>query len=229
MRRSLAITAVQSMGRILGIIGIVLSATLLAIPAAGRAQQIEVPAIPDPVPVTLTASSTALIVSDLTPQNCNALPSCVAALAPVASLLARARQAGVLVAYTTAAGLASSGFEPEVAPLPSEPVFVRPGPAQGTWWGNDLDALLAANGIDTVILVGSQAAGIVLDGAFWASYVDGYTVVAPVDGMPSPSDFRLIYTEFQALNQPSGKQNPTNNPLEPGATTLSRTDLISFR
>jgi len=207
----------------------IVATVLFSGPFQARAQQIDLPTIPDPVPVTLDPRTTALVISDLTPQNCPNSPSCLDAMAPLAGLLARARAAGVFIAHTTGGGgLAAAGFMPEVAPMPGEPVIVRPGPGTGTWWG-EVDDMLAERGIDTVIIVGSQAAGIVLQGAFWASYVKGYTVVAPVDGMPSPSEFRLLYTEFQVLNQPGGRQNPNNNPLEPGSTTLSRTDLISFR
>src|SRR3954454_19566221 len=100
---------------------LLLVAGVILVPASRVAQaQVEIPPIPDPVAVTLNPATTAFILSDLTQQNCPNLPSCVAAMAPLASFLARAREAGVLVLYTATPGLAASGWMPEIAPLPSE-------------------------------------------------------------------------------------------------------------
>ena len=53
-----------------------------------------------------------------------------------------------------------------------------------------------------------------------------YTVVVAVDATAAAQDFEVAIGLYQVLNLLNG--NPTNEPLKPGAVTLSRTDLITF-
>src|SRR4051794_25894151 len=118
MRRIVRSTLFR-LGSLLLLLGTVTMTT--AVPSLA---QVEIPPIPDPVPVTLNADTTALIISDFMQQNCPNTPSCVAAMSPMGTFLERARAAGVLLLYTTGpGGLATSPWMPEVTPLPSEAVF----------------------------------------------------------------------------------------------------------
>jgi hypothetical protein len=54
-----------------------------------------------------------------------------------------------------------------------------------------------------------------------------YTVVIPMDTTSAGSDFETIIGFYNVLN--SGNANLTNQPLEAGSVTLSRTDMISFQ
>ena len=55
----------------------------------------------------------------------------------------------------------------------------------------------------------------------------GYTVVVPVDASLDATDYEMAIGQYQILNQNSA--NATNEPLKTRASTLSRTDLISFK
>ena len=57
--------------------------------------------------------------------------------------------------------------------------------------------------------------------------VRDYTVVIPVDTTSAGSDYETTIGFYNVLN--SGNANLANQPLKPKATTLSRTDLITFQ
>src|SRR5487761_910061 len=63
---------------------------------------LQMPALPDPVRVTLNPATTALLVLDYVEPICNAQPKCKGQMLPaVTPFMARARKAGVVVAYGT--------------------------------------------------------------------------------------------------------------------------------
>ena len=64
---------------------------------------VQMPAPPAPVAVTLKPAATALFVSDVVEPICSTQPQkCVQGMVPkIADLIARARKAGMLVAYST--------------------------------------------------------------------------------------------------------------------------------
>lgn len=53
----------------------------------------------------------------------------------------------------------------------------------------------------------------------------GYTVVVPTDAGLAATDYEVI-GQFQILNQ--NRANAANEPLKAKASTLSRTDMITF-
>jgi hypothetical protein len=55
----------------------------------------------------------------------------------------------------------------------------------------------------------------------------GYTVVVPVDTTLDATDYEIAIGRYQILHQNSS--NATNEPLKERASTLSRTDLITFK
>ena len=55
----------------------------------------------------------------------------------------------------------------------------------------------------------------------------GYTVVVPVDATLDATDFEIAIGRYQILHQSSA--NAGNEPLKTAASTLSRTDLITFK
>jgi hypothetical protein len=178
------------------------------------------PGMPEAVPVALPASTTAFLVLDLQTSSCPLRPTCVASLPRVADLLARARGAGLAVIYSDTAPTAV--ILPEVAPLPDEP---RVSSSADKFFRTNLDELLHARGIQTVLIVGTAANGAVLYTAFQAA-ARGYTVVVAEDGMSGISPYIETYTRYQLLNGP-GTTNPGNTPLARGVT-ISRTDLVTF-
>src|SRR4029077_13021064 len=98
---------------------------------------LQMPALPDPVRVVLKPATTALLVFDVVDPICNAQPKCTGVMVPaIASLLAQARKAGVLVVYSTRAPNISKWL-PEVAPAPGDPIITSY--AQDRFYNTDLD------------------------------------------------------------------------------------------
>lgn len=178
----------------------------------------EVPTIPDPVAVTLDRATTALFVMDIQEGSCASRPACVESLPVISELLTWAREGGLFVAH------AGSNFRPEATPLPGEPVVAS---SADKFYNTNLDEILRENGIRTLVLVGTSANGAVLYTSFGATS-RGYTVVVAEDGISSTAEFQTFLTRYQLLNQP-GSGNPTNQPLQAGAVTLSRSDLLSIQ
>ena len=141
----------------------------------------------------------------------------------VASLLARARTAGVTVAYGTRAANMSTWL-PEVTPAPGDIQIENH--AQDRFYNTDLDNTLKAKGITTLILTGWKVSGSVTYTSVGAT-LRGYTVVVPTDASLDATDYEMAIGQFQILNQNSA--NATNEPLKAKASTLSRTDLITFK
>jgi len=196
---------------------------------AGRAASkpmvtLQMPALPGPVPVTLNPKTTALLVFDYVEPICNSQPKCKAEMLPVmTAFLARARKAGMVVAYGTLEDNMSK-WMPEVAPQPGDIKIICT--AQDGFYNTDLDKVLKAKGIKTTILVGWKVSGSVAYSSVGAA-VRGYTVVVPVDTTAASTDYEQIIGFYNILNQRNG--NMTNQPLKPSAPTLSRTDMIAFQ
>ena len=141
----------------------------------------------------------------------------------LASLLARARKAGVFVLYSTREP-ESSNWMPEVAPAPGDPIVKSVG--QDRFYNTDLDKTLKAKGITTLVLTGWKVSGSVVYTSVGAT-LRGYAVVVPTDASSAGTDCEVAIGQFQILNQNSA--NAANEPLKPNASTLSRTDLIAFQ
>ena len=185
---------------------------------------LQAPAPPDPVAVALDAASTALLIFDIVDPICSRQPNCKTRMLPaIASLLARARKAGVTVGYGTRAPTMSNWL-PEV--LPASGDIKVESQAQDRFYKTDLDAMLKAKGITTLILAGWKVSGSVTYTSVGAT-LRGYTVVVPVDASLDATDFEIAVGQYQILHQHSA--NAENEPLKPGASTLSRTDLITFK
>jgi nicotinamidase-related amidase len=185
---------------------------------------LQMPALPDPVRVTLKPATTALLVFDVVDPICKAQPKCMGGMVPaIASLLARARKTGMFVLYSTR-GPTISKWLPEVAPAAGDPVVESFG--QDRFYNTDLDKMLKAKGITTVILTGWKVSGSVLYTSVGAT-LRNYTVVIPVDASTATTDYETAIGIFQILNQNSA--NVTNEPLKAKASTLSRTDMIDFQ
>jgi ABC-type Fe3+-hydroxamate transport system substrate-binding protein len=185
---------------------------------------LQMPALPDPVRVTLNPATTALLVLDYVEPICNAQPKCKDGMLPaVIPFMARARKAGVIVGYGTREENMSKWLA-QVAPAPDDIKVVAT--AQDRFFNTDLDKELKAKGITTIILVGWKVSGSVTYTSVGAT-ARGYTVVVPVDTTAAATDYEQIIGFYQILNQLSG--NLTNEPLKPKAPTLSRTDMITFQ
>jgi hypothetical protein len=213
-----------------------LSGLALAIGATGASAQsgtpaaspsmisVQMPAPPAPVAVSLKPATTALFVSDVVEPICKAQPTCTTGMAPkIAGMLARARKAGMLVVYSTQDANMSK-WMPEVKPESGDPLI--PSKGQDRFFSTELDNVLKAKGITTVILTGWKVSGSILYTSVGAT-LRGYTVVVPSDTTSAPTEYEIPIGIYAILNQNAA--NPTNEPLKPKTTTLSRSDLITFQ
>jgi nicotinamidase-related amidase len=185
---------------------------------------LQMPAPPDPVPVVLDPATTALLIFDIVDPICTRQPNCTGKMVPaIASLLPRARKAGVIVVYGTRAPTMSNWL-PEVLPAPGD--IKIESQAQDRFYNTDLDKTLKAKGITTLILAGWKVSGSVTYTSVGAT-LRGYTVVVPVDASLDATDYEIAIGLYQILHQHSA--NAANEALKDRAATLSRTDLISFK
>ena len=184
---------------------------------------LQMPPSPDPVPVVLDAATTALLIFDIVDPICARYPICKAQMVPViSSLLAKARKAGVTIGYGTRAPTMSNWL-PEVSPAPGD--IKIESQAQDRFYNTDLDKALKAKGMTTLILTGWKVSGSVTYTSVGAT-LRGYTVVVPVDASLDATDYEIAIGQYQILHQTSS--NITNEPLKNRASTLSRTDLMTF-
>jgi nicotinamidase-related amidase len=185
---------------------------------------LQMPALPDPVRVTLNPATTALLLLDYVEPICNSQPKCKGEMLPAMTpFMARARKAGVAVAYGTREPNMSKWL-PEVAPAQGDIKIANI--AQDRFYNTDLDKALKAKGIATIIMVGWKVSGSVTYTSLGATVRD-YTVVIPVDTTAAATDYETVIGFYQILNQ--GNSNLTNEPLKPKSQTLSRTDMITFQ
>ena len=117
-----------------------------------------------------------------------------------------------------------SKWLPEVAPAPGD--AMSDSYAQDRFYNTDLDKMLKARGITTLILTGWKVSGSVVYTSVGAT-LRGYTVVVPTDASLAATDYEVAIGQFQILTQNSA--NATNEPLKTNASTLSRADMIVFQ
>ena len=176
--------------------------------------EVKAPAAPELKPVKLDPKDTAVLVLDIVKQLCSPRPRCVAAVPRAQALVERARQAGVPVVYSLAAGQAITDILPEVAPRPGEP-SVASGPDK--FMNTELEKILRDKGIKNVVVMGTAAEGAVLNTAAGAA-LRGFKVIVPVDLIASVNPYAEQYTVWHLGNSPRvGPQ-----------VTLTRSDLVSF-
>ncbi|HLH94399.1 MAG TPA: isochorismatase family protein [Xanthobacteraceae bacterium] len=192
--------------------------------AAPKMIDLQMPALPDPVRVTLNPKTTALLVLDYVDPICISQAKCKNEMLPkAAALMQRARAAGVVVAYGTRERTMSKWL-PEIAPMPGDIKITNT--AQDRFYNTDLEKELKAKGVNTIIMIGWKASGSVALTSVGASLRD-FTTVVPVDTTAAASDYETTIGFYNILNQ--GDANLTNMPLKPKSSTLSRSDLITFQ
>lgn len=175
---------------------------------------IKAPAAPELKAAQLDPKTTALLVLDFVSPNCTSRPRCMASLPAMKKLLADARAKGMLVVFATGPTGKRADILPEVAPLEGETV-VHAGVDK--FAHAELEKVLKAAGIQTVIATGTSAHGAVLYTASTAS-LRGMKVVLPVDGMSADNAF---IEQFVAVHM-------TTAPLVSRNVTLTKLDLIRF-
>ena len=175
---------------------------------------VKTPAAPEIKAVTVDPKTTALIMGDLMNQSCAKRPRCVAALPAMKKLLGEARVAKVAVIYSTIPNTTTADIIPDVAPAADEPSVTS---GVDKFFKTNLEQILRDKGIQTVIVVGTSAEGLVTYTGGGAA-LRGFNVVVPVDGMASVEAFAEQYVAWHM----------THAPIISPKVTLTRTDMIKF-
>ena len=180
---------------------------------------VKTPPAPELKSVTVDPKVTALLLLDFNKQTCNAdrRPRCIASIPKVQKLLTEARSRGVHVVYSLSAGATVADIAKELAPLGKdhEPV-VTSGPDK--FLGTDLEKILKAKGVTTVIVTGTAAHGAVLYTASEAAF-RGMRVIVPVDGMSAENTYAEQYVAW----------NMVNAPLVSNQSVLTKIDMIKYK
>jgi nicotinamidase-related amidase len=178
---------------------------------------------PSPPPLkaaALDAKTTALLILDVFKQTCLPRPRCVATIPHIQALLTAARAKGVLVIYTgNPVAKVPGDVVPELAPLGTEPTVTTIG---DKFFNTNLDAILKAKGIKTIVLVGTSSNNAVMYTASFGGML-GYNVIVPVDGMSSASAYIDQYVTVQLSSVLL-----SSVPGGPEPVTLTRSDMITF-
>ena len=166
--------------------------------------------------VKLAPKTTALLILDIEKLTTNAQrrPRAVASVPRIAALLAKARAAGMPVAYSLTSRAGPESILKEVTPRKGEPIVKA---SVDKFHGTRLEAILKKKGVKTVLVVGTAAEGAVLHTAT-AAAIRGFDVVVPVDGMSSSELYAEQYTAWHLVNAPGSRRR----------TKLTRTDMIQI-
>lgn len=179
--------------------------------------KVKAPKAPQLASASVSAKDTALISMDLQSTSCvaNRRPRCVATLAPIKDLLARARAKGMFVAHTFTSSASVEKILPEVAPKQGEPAFSS---TTNKFHGSDLDKMLKDRGVKNVIIVGTSAEGATM-GTLMGGAVLGYKMIVPVDGMSSGDPYAEQYVAYSTLKSPAIR----------GKAVLTKIDMIEIK
>jgi hypothetical protein len=176
---------------------------------------VKAPPKPELKPVTLPASTTAVLILDMTKKGgCGQRPRCAASAPAVARMQDAARAAGMMLWYTM--GDPADAIDPVIKPKEGEYQGLG-GPDK--FMGSDLDEKLKAHNIKTVVICGSSFQGVGI-GTGSAAAVRGYDVVVPLDCMSSED---LYDEQYSAWHLYKGGPNQVTRKV-----TLTRTAMVKF-
>lgn len=178
--------------------------------------KVKAPPPPKLEAVKLEPKTTALLILDIEKltTNMQRRPRAVASVPRIAALLAKARAAGMPVAYSLTSRAEPETILKEVTPRKGEPIVKA---SVDKFHSTRLEAILKKKGVKTVLIVGTAAEGAVLHTAT-AAAIRGFDVVVPVDGMSSSELYAEQYTAWHLVNAPGSRRR----------TRLTRTDMIQI-
>jgi nicotinamidase-related amidase len=175
---------------------------------------VKTPPAPDLKPVTVDPKTTALLMGDLASPLCGKRPRCVAAIPAMKKLLGEARAAKATVIYSLPPNTTIADIITDVAPAGDEP-SVQSGVDK--FFKTNLEQILKDKGIQTLILVGTSAEGLVIYTGGGAA-LRGLNVIVPVDAMASVEAFAEQYVAWHMTHAPNVSPK----------VTLTRTGMIKF-
>jgi nicotinamidase-related amidase len=212
--------------RIGGATVVAVAAALSALPASagdiiadwGTAKT---PPAPELKSVTVDPKTTALLVLDMMKGNCGVRPRCQATVPNIKKMIdtAHAHNVAVLYNLTGRNSTAADMIDQSLAPGAGD-TLIKNATGADKFITSDLDQLLKAKGIKTVIVTGTSAQGAV-GGTSNGAAQRGYKAVVPVDGMSAEDAFNELYAAWHIYK--GGPAALVEN------ATLTRSDLIKFQ
>jgi nicotinamidase-related amidase len=180
--------------------------------------RVKAPLPPELKAVTLDASTTALLILDMTKNgSCSERPRCLATLPNVKRLYDAARSAGAMLWYTMGANSTPADIiDPGFAPREGE-YTPRTGPDK--FLGSNLDEKLKARGIKTVIVCGTSFQGVGVGTGSGAAQ-RGYKVIVPIDCLSSEDPYMEQYSAWHFFK--GGPAAVTRQ------STLTRSTMVKF-
>jgi Isochorismatase family len=166
-------------------------------------------------PVKLDASTTALLILDLSKGgSCTRRPRCMASLPNVKRIYDKAHAAGTFMWYSIRS--AADSIDPGFA-APNGVYMDQRGPDK--FLGSNLEESLKSHGIKTVIICGTSFQGVGIGTGSGAAQ-RGYKVIVPIDCLSSEDPYMEQYSAWHFFK--GGPGDVTRN------STLTRTSMITF-
>jgi len=179
---------------------------------------VKAPPRPELKAVTLEASTTALLILDLTKDgSCSTRPRCLASVPGVKRLHDAARAAGAMLWYTVGGNANPPAMiDPGITPHEGEYV-TQNGPDK--FLGSNLEEKLKARGIKTVVVCGTSFQGVGIGTGSGAAQ-RGYKVIVPIDCLSSEDPYMEQYSAWHFFK--GGPAVVTRN------STLTRSTMVKF-
>lgn len=165
---------------------------------------VQPPAVVELKPVTLDPGKTAFLVLDIEELTCNMQrrPRCIDTVPDIKAFLKYAREKGAFVAHSNTGKGSLATILPAVKPQGDEPVVQS---SVDKFFHTELESILRARGVETVIISGTTAEGAVIHTAT-AAAMRGFNVVVPIDGMSAATLYAEQYTAWHLLNGPGSSR-----------------------
>ena len=185
--------------------GVLLDTDLIEEKKDAKETKEQAPKKPEPMPLEVDRRTTAILVLDLSARCEDPEATCHALLSGVAGFLEKARRAGAPVVFSVSASQRGTPMEKVAEPLQrreDEPIIYPDGFDKFT--GGDLQRILEAAGIETLIITGSATNVAVLYTATVAARIHRYEVIVPVDGVNARTQYAHDYSLYQLSVLPGG-------------------------
>ena len=176
------------------------------------------PPVPELKPATIDPKTTALLALDFMKTNCGVRPRCASTVPVANKLIEQARAHDMMVVYTLVGDTPKPEGMADSIVKPHEGEWIERGGAD-KFINSDLEQRLKAQGITTVIVMGTSAQGAVV-GTSNGAVQRGFKAVVPVDGMSAEDSYNEQYAAWHLY-----KGGPVYLPKN---VIVTRSDMIKF-
>lgn len=174
---------------------------------------VPIPPAPELKSVAVDPKNSALLILDMENSICKS-PRCIGSIPNIYNLLTKARKNEMLVVYSLIPSGNPQDIFKQLAPLPKDPIVKS---NVDKFYKTNLEEILQAKGIKTVIITGYAANGAVLHTATSAAF-RGFNVIVPVDSMSANNLYPEQYTAWHTVNSPGTRNR----------AVLTKINLIRF-